>query len=41
MKQLEPTKSPEHEINCESVARGLYEASSQTEFAAVITNVIG
>jgi hypothetical protein len=41
MKQLEPTKFPEHQLHWRSVVRGLYEQSSQTEFATARINVIG
>jgi hypothetical protein len=40
MKQLEPTKSPKHPVRWESMVRGLYETSPQTEFAAANINVI-
>jgi hypothetical protein len=40
MKQLKPTKSPKQQDSWENVGLGLYEASSQTEFAAARINVI-
>jgi hypothetical protein len=41
MKQLEPKVLPKHQVSWQSVVRGLYEVSSQTEFAAARVNVIG
>jgi hypothetical protein len=40
MKQLKSTKSLKQQISSESAVLGLYEASSQTEFAAARINVI-
>jgi hypothetical protein len=40
MKQLEPARSPKYQVSWESMDRGLYEASSQTDYAAAGMNVI-